>query len=884
MKTNHRLFSHAFLLLLSFCTFSAGSSLNASSFVKRTSSSFARQWSLTQPEKAYLHLDKPYYSVGEKIWFKGYVVNAVTHVPKSMSRFLYVELLDRSGDVIERVKVKKDSIGFSGYLKLNTDLQAGSYQVRAYTYWMLNSGIDYFFRKDIYVGNSIDDKVVTSIDYSEPKGGKCSATILFQDPGKNPLAGKSVDVLQSWNNPHSKKQTYVTGRNGKITIPMQLDSVLCKTRMLDVSISDPALKYKKRFFLPEFRKDFDVQFFPESGDFLSGQMQMVGFKAIGADGLGVSVSGTIYNSKGEELTDFQSLHMGMGRFTMQVDSADNCYAVVKSETGLTKRINLPKVVGVGAVLHLVYNRGKVLYEVVNKTNRSDGALCLMLHQRGKLLALMPLKDLQGQISEDLLPPGIISMAVVDTLGTTYSERLYFVRDNHPISVSMTTDKSSYGKREPVHLALKVSSAEGLSGAGDFSLAVTDKVLIKPDTLAGNIMTNFLLTSDLKGYVESPASYFTGNVLLDKERLDVLMLTQGWRRFSTAEVLKGRVSEPKYFMEAGQALSGKVLNLFNKPSKKCRVIMISAQTGKIKMVQTDSLGRYLMDGIDFPDSTSFVLKATKDKSFGDVELVPDKDEFAPAETFIPYQNQSEQAVSSDFLWQSKQKYYMEGGMRMVNLDGVTVSAKKIDPNSTEHFYSGMEDRKIDEKKLEQFPGMGVLELLSMEPGVQVVGDDVTIRGAKDGPVFFVDEVEAMSIDEVKYLNSSDIQEISIFKGASASIFGSRGGNGVIAISLKKGVVRKAETPPSLVTVTPLGYQKPEAFYMPKYDVDSELKNPKADLRTTIYWAPELKPDADGVIHVTFFTADKANNYHLTLEGVSEKGQVCRFVGDLIRKGE
>jgi hypothetical protein len=141
-----------------------------------------------------------------------------------------------------------------------------------------------------------------------------------------------------------------------------------------------------------------------------------------------------------------------------------------------------------------------------------------------------------------------------------------------------------------------------------------------------------------------------------------------------------------------------------------------------------------------------------------------------------------------------------------------------------------------------------------------------------------------MDDITYLNSNDVEKISVFKGANAAIFGSKGGNGVIAIELKKGVVRQANTPISLVTCKPLGYQKPAQFYVPKYDVESIRTNPKSDLRTTIHWDPKLVSDSTGTVHVKFYTADKADDYSVVLEGITNAGEICRYVGYLRRKGE
>jgi len=881
MKINLRRFCGLLFLSLIISSYSFSATPN---FLKKVATHFSKQWSVSQQEKTYLQIDKPYYSAGENIWFKGYVVNASTHLPKSLSRFLYVELIDKANNVLSRVKIKKDSLGFSGFVKLKPELQAGNYALRAYTSWMQNATPDFFFTQNIYVGNPIDDYVLTSITYGTNEKGKVAATISFTDANKNPISGKSVDVFQNWNNPQNKKNTLVTNSQGKISLQLSVDTTFRSTRIVDVSMNEPGNKFSNRFFLPEFSYDYDVQFFPESGTLLSSRLQMIGFKSIGTDGLSVDVSGKIYNSKNEELTEIGSYNKGMGKFSLQVDSGESYYAILKSSKGIEKRFNLPAASSKGLALHLVFNRGKLWYEIQNKTSVSNAGLYLLLHSRGRLLAGMPLTDGEGQISESLLPPGIITMSVVDTLGNTYCERLYFVRNDNPAKVTMTSDKLVYGKREAVDLAFNMQSAVGKPCVGNYSISITDNKIVKQDSLAGNIMTCLLLTSDLKGYVENPASYFTDSVSVDREKLDLLMLTQGWRRFSTADVVKGKYTESPYYMEVGQTLSGKVLNIMNRPSKKCGIIMLTPYKAMIKLAQTDSLGRYLIDGIEFPDSTTFVLKAKKERSFGDVEVIPDVDVFPKSSVLIPLQRAKDLSVPNDYFLQSKEKYYTEGGMRVVNLEGVTVKAAKINKNVETHYYSGMEDAKLTSEKLEQYPGMGVLELLSMMSGVQVNGDQVSIRGSSGSPLFLIDEIESMSMDDITYLNSADIEEILVFKGASAAIFGSKGGNGVVAISLKKGVVRKAETPLSLTTVMPLGYQKPAKFYVPKYNVDSVRLYGKADLRSTIYWNPKLVSDSTGTVHVRFYTADRAHDYSVVLEGLSSTGEICRYVGYLRRKGE
>jgi len=869
-------------LLFSITLLSFSANNQTPNFTQIISKRFAKQWVNSPQEKVYLQTDKPYYSAGENVWFKGYVVNAASHLPNSLSQFIYVELIDKSNAVISRVKIKKDSLGFAGSIVLKPELSSGSYALRAYTCWMQNASTDFFFHKNIYIGNAIDDFVSSQISYGKSINDKTPVTLLFTNASKKPISGKSVEVLQNWRKDQNKKISLTTNKEGKINWLLDIDSTDNAQKIIEAEIKEPGFKYKNRFFLPELKTGFDVQFFPESGTLINNNLQTVAFKAIGMDGLSVEVSGKIFSDKNEEVAEFSTHHKGMGKFILVTDSGTNYYALAKSANGIEKRFNLPTSQFSGISLHLGFNRGKIYYEVNNSTSLLNKALFLLIHSRGRMLVTQPLVELTGQISEALLPEGIISFSVIDSTGNTYCERLCFAHNLKTPIISLEADKASYGKRKPVKMSLNIQSALGKSVEGNFSISVTDSRTVKLDSLSDNIMSNLLLSSDIKGYIEDPAAYFIDNQTSTREKMDLLMLTQGWRRFSITDILKGKYIAPTYFMEAGQVISGKVTNVFNKPSKDCEIIMFSPYKSLIKLAQTDSLGRFTIEGIEFPDSTSFVLKAKKSKTFGDVEVIPDPDEFPKSKVFIPVQRPEDTSAYTDYFLQSKEKYYTEGGMRLINLGEVVVKANAMNKKAETHYYSGMEDNKMTAEKLDEYPGYTIFQILSMIPGIQVNGQDVSIRGASGSPLFMIDEIESNNIDDVTYLTTNDIEEISVFKGAGATMFGSRGGNGVVAISLRKGYQRKAETPISLITITPLGYQKPSVFYVPKYNIDSvRLKTP-FDLRTTIYWNPKLISDSTGTVHVEFYTADKANDYSVVLEGITNKGEICRFVGMLRRE--
>jgi hypothetical protein len=492
-------------------------------FSQEITSRFTNQWVNFPQEKLYVQTDKPYYSAGEEIWFKAYLVNETTLEPNSLSQFVYVELINKMDSVLYRVKIKKDSLGFAGHIKLKPEIPAGTYSLRAYTYWMQNVGTDFFFSKNILIGNKIDNRITSKITYGTAVDGLIPATLTFIDAVQNPIAGKRIDFKQTWDSAKKKTFSMITAKDGTVKWHIAIDPK--DNSKKDIQVSMDGEKYKTTISLPEFSSDFDVQFFPESGNLLDNNLQCVGFKAIGKDGLSVDITGKVFSDKNEEICEFSTLINGMGKFSIKTQPNEHYYALVKRANDIEKRVELPKTQTTGAAIQLVYNRGEILYKVANQTRIPNESLYLLLHSRGKVFVVQPLKNLEGQISESMLPAGIVSLSVIDSLGNTYCERLSFVRNFNFPTVSMQSDKPVYSKRELVNLDFNVLSQQGNPLKGNFAISVTDQKTVKQDSLADNIISNLLLTSDIKGYVEEPEAYLVDNKTATREKTDVLYKPQ-----------------------------------------------------------------------------------------------------------------------------------------------------------------------------------------------------------------------------------------------------------------------------------------------------------------------------------------------------------------------
>lgn len=117
------------------------------------------------PEKAYLHLDQAQYASGETIWFKAYLVEADSHLPDTLSKVLYVDLLRGPRLVAQRTLRLRGGLAH-GDIALPDTLPAGSYQLRAYTSWMRNAGTAFFFTRQLAIHS---EKAPPAHPPAEPK-------------------------------------------------------------------------------------------------------------------------------------------------------------------------------------------------------------------------------------------------------------------------------------------------------------------------------------------------------------------------------------------------------------------------------------------------------------------------------------------------------------------------------------------------------------------------------------------------------------------------------------------------------------------------------------------------------------------------------------------
>jgi TonB-dependent SusC/RagA subfamily outer membrane receptor len=638
-------------------------------------------------------------------------------------------------------------------------------------------------------------------------------------------------------------------------------------------------------FFAEKSDALDFQFFPEGGNLIAGLKNNVAFKAIGSNGLSRQVKIVVRDNEQTEVARATTNSLGMGVMIIAAVHGKHYSALVE---GSNQKFDLPNPVASGFLIAVTNKKeSDEIFVRVQSTestpNRSH--VTLVAHSRGKI-GYMASSDLSKnlyffKIAKEKLLHGIAHLTLFDAMGKPAAERLTFVDQLKPLAVSLSTVKQTFKPREKIQLNLKVVDATGKGVAGNFSLAVTDDSQMAIPPGSETISSSLLLSSDLRGYIENPGYYFNSENADARQALDVLLLTQGWRRFTWDKILDDKWPEIKFPIDQGLTVSGKMLDeLSKKPIAGGKVVYLATATSNLNVTSTDDNGIFKFENVMFPDTAEVVLqgetkRGNKAVVFEIKEPGLEKINFSiPGFSTLPSDEQS--YYLGEYQKRRTSDHFSPDGAA-ITLKAVEVSASRIVKQETTRMYgNGSKTINLKDYPSTDFAVHPLQLVQGRMAGVQVSGSgssySVTIRGAgsisgSSTPYIMIDNVP-VDISTLNMIRTQDIESVSIFKGADAAVFGSKGANGAILFYTKRGGYT-ASKEQGIFNIRMGGYATSKEFYSPKYDVSSP-ETAAPDYRATIFWAPNVRTDSTGMTAVSFYNNDNETSVTCVLDGVSDHG--------------
>jgi hypothetical protein len=647
------------------------------------------------------------------------------------------------------------------------------------------------------------------------------------------------------------------------------------------------------------RNKLEVSFFPEAGSLIENVPSVVGFKAVNASGGSSNVSGEVYSSTGELVTTFKSVHKGMGRFTITPVLGLDYYAIVKNLASDEVKSELPKCIPTGLVLNISKSQTNELVVIVRTNQKTlplfsdnDLSLTFSAHNIVYKAFNFKIKSLNDSLilPTDDLPDGIIALTLSDPGNKPLCERLVYIQNNEDLKINLETNKTIYKQRDSVSVKISMSDNYALAPEAYASLSATESTsTYSSSQFPSTISSWFLLESDVHGPVEEPSYYFDTSNPDRLKDLDLLLLTQGWRDF------EWKYKNMSYLPEYGFSISGRVRKkLVDIPLINSTVTVCLFDNGKplITAVSTDSSGRFILKGIDITGDARLIATAAgeKDRLEGWVLLDSSKYIFA---MMNDYKGQSRLSPNSEIIDQSllpdsdqliksyiqyteiktslKKKYRLTD---TINVGEVTIIARRKDlPVSaaarTRLYLYGEPDKE-----------------LLITPDLEKYGSVIKLMGARRNffgeiyrPIFVIDGMK-VPFEVFRSVPTTMVDRIDILNTqASISVFGAntewvhqqlKPADGVISITTRRNGPLNSNAKVYYTAKAKFsGYNEPRIFYSPKHH--STLRADfKPDLRTTLFWEPNIKLENGKDLILNYYNADNSSTIRLFVEGITTTG--------------
>ncbi|MBK0379379.1 SusC/RagA family TonB-linked outer membrane protein [Mucilaginibacter segetis] len=853
-------------------------------------------------EKVYMHFDKPYYIIGEDIWFKAYIVNAERNELSALSKILYVDLIDDQDSIKKTVVLPIVNGLTNGDIKLTDSLvHPGNYHIKAYTRWMQNFSSDFIFDKKIFIGDArTETSVLADAKFTFDDKHHLQAVVAYKKlEDKTPVTNKQVTYTLNYKGQPIANGKTVTNNRGLIDISIRLrQDYRVEDLYLKTAIpSNTGIEIDRDFAVYDLDKAVDVQFFPEGGDLVAGLRSKVGFKATIPGGRSANITGYIVDQNiNKKVAVFTTVHAGMGVFALQPLAGHTYVAVVENKSGKSTNYQLPAVKNSGYVFSVNHTSDDSVTVRVETTEDfiTGQKIALIVQQNDVVKYAAKIKIDQPSVGSRLaninFSTGITQFTLLSPDGSPIAERLIFIDRHDQLNLKITSDKKVYNKHEKVDISLSVKN-NNMAAAGNFSVAVVDagKIDMDEDKVT-SIYSDLLLTSDLRGYIEDPNYYFT-NITQDKaSQLDNLLLTQGWRRFKWTDINNATVPAIiKYQPSKSFQVSGKITSLNDKPIPYGKITLFANTVAGPITLDTiaNEDGKFLIDGLEFMGIIKFVVKATNAKDRKNVKILLNN---RPLPAYLPEIFKSDEVftISAINYLRSTQKDLDENNIvlpaKTRMLKEVKIKGKLFpDPDAianSSKLGSGTADIVIKKEKIAQYPsliysfyGLAGLEVDPKTQTVYRIGRVVSLTKPGGEPMaIFLDGVKIGS-DMLKEIQPESVEGIEIFKSlASTAIYGSDGYWGVIQITTKVG--NSASYFPPITNVSHIkvqGYSIQREFYSPVFKTQED--NKRDDVRSTIYWNPNINTDKDGKADFSFYTANAPATYKVIIEGLDYEGHLA-----------
>ena len=534
---------------------------------------------------------------------------------------------------------------------------------------------------------------------------------------------------------------------------------------------------------------------------------------------------------------------------------------------------MPKAYQAGYVMHLAEENAHQIKVTVQSAAVTDNEIFLFVHSNAVVVKAekMVLQNNTASfiINKSLLSEGICYFTLFDNNKQPVCERLYFKKPERTLQIELKTAKAVYTARNKVSVNIQLNKyADNKKDSASLSMSVfrLDSLQAVDET---TIETYLLLTSDLKGSVEDPSYYFTGN---KDHETDNLMLTHGWRKFNWDKILQNENPVFSYVPENnGHIITGKVINNLTGKTEQNIESYLSVPGTKFQFYPSisDSAGHVKFEMKDFYNSSEIIVQAgTQYDSVYRVEIDnPFCNNYSL--TTLPYFHLPK--------WAPHTLLERSIGMQVQNIyTGDKIKLFKNPAVDTAAFYLTADKNYL----LDNYTRFTTMEEVLREYVVNVF---VTKSGGKyhfpvydegnkilftSDPLNLLDGVPVFNFNKFLTIDPMLIKKLEVV--SRQYILGSSSFNGILSWTSYKGDLANYELDAHSIILDYDALQVQREFYSPQYKNEKELSSHLPDFRNVLMWMPDITIGDSGNKNIEFYTSELPGKYAMLVQGIAANG--------------
>ena len=494
----------------------------------------------------YVSVDKPIYRPGETLYMRGVPLHCLTRRPVTANEMpqSVIEIRGPKGDTVASgyAPLQESVYGFSWKIP---DSQAGGeytiklsdpftgqppaerkFDVRAYRAPRLKSQIK--FLRD---GYGPSDEVVATLHAERAEGGApagAKITVVARVDGQEAFRGPAT--IDDRGNCLTRFKLPEKIRRGEGTLAMIIE---------DGGVVETASKT-----IPILLQTVDLTMYPEGGELVAGLPNRVYVQALTPAKKPADLAGVVVDDAGHEVAKFHSEHEGRGRFTFTPVIHERYVLRITEPSGIKTTYPLPEAKATGAVLSSpqdVTPKGDDVRLSLAVT--AAGVYRVTLEQREQQVAMQQVELAAGGSKELTFSPGaadgVLRATVWSAAGTPLAERLVFRQPAHAVQVQLSADAKQYVPGGKAKISVKTCDETGQPISAVVGVTVTDDSvleMIDKREQAPRLPVMVLLEGEVKELADAQI-YLDPSQEKSTLAVDLLLGTQGWRRFAFVDPAK-----------------------------------------------------------------------------------------------------------------------------------------------------------------------------------------------------------------------------------------------------------------------------------------------------------------------------------------------------------